>query len=444
MPTLHLEPWLTLGLALVFLVELVQLGHFPGWRPTPPLSKHRAPRPLRPRTPDDCPVCRQTSPSSANPQTVIPYTQLKSRRGRRKSSDTQGYACPHPDCRYFRNTDAAVHALIADGHHGRHEPIQDLYCQACRRKFSVRRHTPLYRLKTSATRVAQALHAVAEGLSTRAAARVFTTSETTLRSWLTRAGQHSRHLHERFLRALQLTHVQLDEIRLKLYGAAEATWLWIASDAHTKLIPAFAIGARTQAFAQQLVHDTANRLAPDCLPVFSSDGLVLYFYALTAHFGTWVQAANERHRTWCVDPRLLYAQVVKRYRRHRITEVRRQVLLGQPDGFRQALINHGFSGRVQTAFIERLNLTVRRSLASLARRSWSVAHSTQDLALPFDWWRAFYHFVKPHHSLRQKIESATGPVRYRSRTPAQAAGLTRRRWSVLDVLNCPAPPLAAG
>lgn len=185
-------------------------------------------------------------------------------------------------------------------------------------------------------------------------------------------------------------------------------------------------------------------MARGCLPAFSSDGLALYFYALTAHFGSWVQAANERRRTWCIDPRLLYARVVKRYRRHRITEVRHQVLLGKPADFRQALTNQGFSGRVQTAFIERLHLTVRRSLASLARRSWSTAHATQDLALQFDWWRAIDHFVKPHYSLRQKIDAPGGRLRYRARTPAQAAGLTRHRWSVLELLNCPAPPLAVG
>lgn len=105
---------------------------------------------------------------------------------------------------------------------------QDFYCKACRRKVTARRHTPLYRLKASSVRVAQTLHAIAEGLSTRATARVFSTSKTTLRSWLSRAGQHSRNLHERFLRALHLTHVQLDEIRLKLYSAAEAKWLPLA------------------------------------------------------------------------------------------------------------------------------------------------------------------------------------------------------------------------
>ncbi len=384
MSTLQLESWLTLGLALLFLALLVKLGHFPGWRrPAPQPTKHRSPRPLRPRTPDDCSVCRETSGSPVTPKTVTPYAQRKSPRGRKKTIDTQGYSCPHSDCDFFLNTDAAVHALIGYGHHGRHEPIQDFFCKACEplREFTARRHTALYQLKASSVRVAQALHAIAEGLSLRAAARVFSIPETTLRSWLSRAGQHSKHLHERFMRALHITHVQLDELRLKLHGANDLTWLGIACDAGTKLIPAFALGARTQAYAHQLVHDVVKRLAPDSrsVPVFSSDGLALYFYSLTAHFGAWVQAANERRRTWCVDARLLYAQVVKRYtcpncgagagRRHRITDVRRHVLLGQPDAFRQALLTAGFSGRVQTAFIERLNLTVRRSLASLARRS---------------------------------------------------------------------------
>jgi IS1 family transposase len=383
--TVHLEHWLTLGLALLFLALLVELSHFPRWHPTPPPTKHRSPRPLRPRTPDDCPFCQAARVAPVGPKNVIPYAQRKSAAGRKKMLDTQGYSCPYPDCDYFQITDATVHALIGYGHHGRHEPIQDFYCMACHRKFTSRRHTALYRLKASSKCVAQALHAIAEGLSLHAAARVFSNSETTLRSWLSRAGQHSKHLHERFLCAIHLTHVQLDELRLKLHGAADLTWLWIACDAGTKLIPAFALGSRTQAFAHQLVHDVAQRLAADRLPVFCSDGLALYFYSLTAHFGAWVQAANERRRTWCVDTRLLYAQVVKRYRRHRITEIHRHVLLGRPEAFRQALITRGFSSRVQTAFIERLNLTVRRSLASLARRSWSTAHSTQDLALQFDW-----------------------------------------------------------
>jgi len=188
------------------------------------------PPPLQPRTPDDRAECQAAAEAqrSTSSTPVIPYTQLKSPRGRKKSIDTAGYACPCPDCRYFNIPDPVVNALVGYGHHGRHAPIQDFFCQACHRKFSARRHTPLYRLRAPAVRVAQVLHAVAEGLSPRAAARVFQVPETTVRTWLTRSGQHSQSLHHRLVRALHLAHVQLDELRFKLHGAAEAAWLPLA------------------------------------------------------------------------------------------------------------------------------------------------------------------------------------------------------------------------
>lgn len=445
MPPAPLDPLLPLLLTLLFLVLLAELIRFDH---PPAASKiaRRGPRPLRPRTPDDCPHCRDAAaaPPAATTRSVVPYAQRKSRRGRKMTINTHGQACPNPDCDYHRITDSAVHALVGYGHHGRHDPIQDFFCQACHHKFSARRHTALYRLRSPAARVAQVLHAVAEGLSAQAAGRVFQLSETTVRSWVTRAGQHSQSLHNRLMHTLELAHVQLDELRLKLRGAAEVAWLWVAYDARTKLIPAFTLGPRTQAQAHRLVHELAQRLAPACLPVFSSDGLALYFFALTAHFGQWVERVSQRGRCWAVDARLLYAQVIKRYRRRRVAEVRHPVYLGTPEEYRQALCALGFSGRIQTAFIERLNLTIRRSIAALARRSWSAAHSLSELTLQFEWWRAVYHFTRPHGSLRQVIGEPSSPPRYRSRTPAQAAGLTHHRWTVQELLACPAPPIRVG
>jgi hypothetical protein len=204
------------------------------------------------------------------------------------------------------------------------------------------------------------------------------------------------------------------------------------------------LGPRTQTLANQLVHELVGRLAPGDLPIFSSDGLALYFYSLTAHFGHWLPATSERRRHWVVDERLLYAQVVKHYRRHRLARVERRVCLGQPEAFQAGLRALGLSGRIQTAFIERLNLTIRRSLAALARRSWSSAQSLGELTLQFEWWRAVYHFARPHVSLRvqQSLSENTLSRDRRScrqRTPAQAAGLTGHQWTVLEVLAYPAP-----
>jgi transposase InsO family protein len=104
----------------------------------------------------------------------------------------------------------------------------------------------------------------------------------------------------------------------------------------------------------------------------------------------------------------------------------------------------GWAG-AQTAFIERLNLTVRRSLAPLARRSWSLAQLPGELTLQLEWWRAYYHFVRSHTALRQTLDlPRPSPGRrlsqlYQVRTPAMAVGLTQHPWSALEVLNFPLP-----
>ncbi len=102
---------------------------------------------LKPRRPDDCPACCQQDPSptgaTATRPPVTPWCATKSRRGAPKRIATQGFACPTPSCRYYRITDAHVHALVSDGAHGKRERIQRFRYQACKTTFSARRHTPL-------------------------------------------------------------------------------------------------------------------------------------------------------------------------------------------------------------------------------------------------------------------------------------------------------------
>jgi hypothetical protein len=191
----HLSAWLVLVLILLLgLANLRRLFPIPEpKRPAAPPTPAQPPRPLRPRTSDDCPACRLAAPPASQPvaTAVQPWSQRKSRRGRRKTINTQGYACPNPDCDYHHITDAQVHALVGYGHQGKHDRIQVLYCQACHHKFSVRRHTALYRLKTAAAQVAQVLTALAEGLSVSGAVQTFGHSERTITAWLVRSGTHA-------------------------------------------------------------------------------------------------------------------------------------------------------------------------------------------------------------------------------------------------------------
>jgi IS1 family transposase len=275
--------------------------------------------------------------------------------------------------------------------------------------------------------------------------RVFGLREASLRLWLTRAGLHAQSLHDHFSHGLQLAHIQLDELFTTARQAAHELWLWVALDATTKFIPVLLLGPRTQDLAHQLIHQLRRTLVESCLPIFGSDGLKLYFYALTAHFGQWVPDVGQSQRVWRALPGLLYAQVQKIQRRRRLVRVNHQMLCGSAEAFSIRLQSLGLSGRIQTAFIERVNLTLRRSLASLARRSWSLAHLPGELLLHIEWWRAYYHFVRPHQALRQKLAHPRprGGRRlaqcFAAHTPAMAVGLTRHPWTVLEVLSFPLP-----
>jgi transposase-like protein/IS1 family transposase len=442
--------------------------------PLSPLSSSALASWLAPSSAFPLSRCIQTQPSPPSSQATNPsgLPRLSSRlhflvgsraaagaslvRGEKPPGSTQadtheGFACPNQQCLYCGITDAHIHALVGDGKHGRAEQIQTFRCQACHSTFSARRNTPLYRLKTPSHQVAVVLSALAEGLDPCAAERVFGLRQATITRWLTRAGGHAHTLHERFFFHLHLPHLQLDELRTRLRCATQVLWLWLAIDPCTKILPVLQLGPRTQHMAHQLIHSLRQILAPGCLPIFTSDGLNLYFYALTAHFGHWIEADRQgRHRRqWQVAAGLIYGQVKKSSRRRKLVRVTHVMRLGTEDALKASLQGLGLSGRLNTAFIERVNLTVRHGVAALARRTWATSQQAPQLLAHLEWWRAYYHFVRPHASLRVALmqpRERGGKLAaqcYRQRTPAMAAGRTTRRWTAREVLSCPLPPVSA-
>lgn len=299
--------------------------------------------------------------------------------------------------------------------------------------------------------MALVLSALAEGLDGSATERIFGIGHATIARWLVRAGAHANLLHERSFSKLTLPHLQLDEIRTRLRRHTQVLWLWVAIDPLTKCIPVLQLGPRTQRVAHLLIHRLHEQLAPGRLPIFTTDGLNAYCSALTAHFGHWIQRAGSKKkvRQWQVAAGLLYGQVKKSYRRRKLVRISQVVRLGTEPAFREALQGLGFSGRVNTACIERVNLTIRRSVAALARRTWATVLQTPHLQAHLQWWQAHYHFVRPHASLRVALlqgrerDDKRVRHRYRQRTPAMAAGRATRRWTAREVLRCSLPPIPA-
>jgi hypothetical protein len=157
---------LALCLLILYLLHLLYQQHRTPIRRLWQRSKDRLPRSWKPKSPRDC-ACCQTGVSLVplpDPNSVVPWSQRKSTRGRKKTIDTDGYACPQPGCDYFGITDANIHALVGYGWIDQACTIRKLCCQACHKTFSARKGTPLYYLKTDPKQVEMVLWFLAEGL----------------------------------------------------------------------------------------------------------------------------------------------------------------------------------------------------------------------------------------------------------------------------------------
>jgi hypothetical protein len=164
--------------------------------------------------------------------------------------------------------------------------------------------------------------------------------EATLTRWLERSAQQSARWHNWLFAGLSLALVQMDELCGRMRGAARRRWLWLSIDPLSKALPALHLGGRRAEDAQALVQEVKDRLTPDCVPAFTTDGLRSYFYALTAHFGRWVKPPQAKSAHWQVDKHLLYGQLVKRRERRHVVFTTMRMLWGTRHDLTQVLQLH--------------------------------------------------------------------------------------------------------
>jgi hypothetical protein len=102
--------------------------------------------------------------------------------------------------------------------------------------------------------------------------------------------------------------------------------------------------------------------------------------------------------------------------------------------------------QINTAFVERLNLSLRQRVAALGRRSATPCKSADGLRQQLALFQVYYNFVLPHTSLRQALVKpipthGTGSAKvWRPCTPAMAVGLTDHVWALREVLLFRVPP----
>lgn len=344
-------------------------------------------------------------------------------------------------------------------------PWRQLLCVVCRRYFLETLGTIFHGKRGTEDRIVRVIACLAEGLGIRGTARVFEIDPNTVLSWLVEAADQLRAFSQYFLHDLHLRQIQLDELYAVLsavkageISADEAIerlsrsphWGWTAMDPESKLLLTFDVGERTLAMAQCVVHQVAQALAPDCAPLFVTDGFREYLTALLTHYGQWVQPSRRQAKgplpkpRWMPRPQLLYAQVVKTLRRRRLIEVKHRVVFGTQAAVEQVLA--ACSWQINTSFVERLNLSLRQRVAAIGRRRATSCKGEDGLRQQLVLFQVYHNFVLPHASLRHALaeplptKGCGSTKRWQPCTPAMAAGLTDHVWSLKEVLLYRVPP----
>ncbi len=430
----------------------------PGPRP----KRHHEPTPFAGLTQKPhCDACEHASaPHSEAPSTPPP--RIVPTRGRRRQVDTSTHFCPNPDCIY--RGWVGWGNLRANGHPNGGSWRQ-LLCVACHRYFLETLGTIFHGKCASVELIVRVIACLAEGLGIRGTARVFEVDPNTVLQWLVEAAEQLRAFSQHFLHGIRVRQVQLDELFALLSAVKDGAvseadaierlermsqWVWVAMDPESKLLLAIDVGDRTLAMAQRFVHHVVQLLAPDCAPLFLTDGFRASMTALLTHYGSWVQPPRRQDKgpapkpRWMPMPQLLYAQVVKTVRRRRLVRVRHRVVFGTLETVNAVLAPLGC--QINTAFIERLNLTIRQHVAAVGRRVSTLCKHEAGLRQQLALYHVYHNFCLPHASIRQPLSQPLpthghGSAKtWQPRTPAMAAGLTDHVWTLREVLLFRVPP----
>lgn len=266
--------------------------------------------------------------------------------------------------------------------------------------------------------------ALVEGNSVRATCRMTGAAKGTVLKLLADLGLACARYHDEHVRNLPCKRIQCDEIWAFCYAKDKnvpasmrgqpgvgSIWTWTALCADTKLMASFRLGTRDATCAREFMLDLADRLASRVQ--LTTDGHKAYLSAVDAAFGTNID----------------YAMLVKQYGEERAGEARYSPpkctgvklvpIIGEPE------MEH-----ISTSYVERSNLTIRMGQRRFTRLTNAFSKKVENLEHAVALHVMHYNFVRIHQTLRV--------------TPAMAAGVTDRLWSLDDLVALiPASPRAA-
>jgi len=296
-----------------------------------------------------------------------------------------------------------------DGH-------QRFRCRTCRKSHSERPERVLGDMRIPEDRALLCLNLLCEGSSVRAVERITGTEKKTILRLLVQVGEGCEKMLAETIQGIPVQDVQADELwtyisakqgtcaRKKIANPdAGDAYCYIGIERHSKLIIAWHLGRRNGWDAHDFIAKLSTATTGDFQ--LTTDGFNGYPSAVEFNLGA----------------RVDYAQVVKEFGSEGGEEARRYApprLIGQEKIVVSGTPNED---RICTSHVERTNWTLRTHLRRFTRLSNGFSRKKQNLRAALALYFAYYNYVRMHKTIRM--------------TPAMAAGIARKPWSVADLMT---------
>jgi hypothetical protein len=285
-------------------------------------------------------------------------------------------------------------------------------------------------LRTEEEKIRIVVTLLSYGCPRQAIVHAFGLDERTVAAWQRRAGTHCKHVHMDIVQQgkVESHHIQADEIRAK--GRKIIVWIALAMDVTTRL---WLAGTVSEHRDRTLIDLLMQRVHACCQVVHGllvcTDGFAAYPRSIVRAFREKVKKHTEPGRcsleAW---PDLCIATVIKHTKKKRVVEITRKLTRGTGEKAKELLLQTKGCTEFNTAFIERLNGTVRERLAPLTRKCRHAAARVETLETGMYLIGCTYNFCFPHQELSKKTHFG------RPTTPAMAAALTDHIWSIRELL----------
>lgn len=299
-----------------------------------------------------------------------------------------------------------------------------LRCAVCKRTFVETEGSPLFRLHYPHWLVIVVVTLLANGCPVQAIVLAFGLDERTVSEWHARVGRHAQRVQAEVVcqGRIDMGQVQGDELCVKTQHGR--VWIATAICVFSRLFIWGEVDTeRNTALVRRVVErvfTAANRSGPI---LWATDGFGGWAQAVRKVFRNPVHTGRRGRPRLELWPELSFVQVVKHKAGKRLISISHRLVIGSWNAAQQVLYcSQTQLGVFNTAYVERLNASLRTWLPALTRRSRTPARSLAHLQAALFWTGCVYNFCRIHETLEG--------------TPAMAAGITDTVWSVRQLLLC--------